>query len=157
MKNALQAVKSFGSRSIVTYPCSDPGYQGVLDALAEIKNDPQFLIFKNIDNLDFLGLMSGAKAIIGNSSSALVEAPYFHLPAVNIGRRQQGRDREENVVDAEAKPEEIIRAVNYALTNKNFRIKLARCGYRLGNGRGAEKILQVLKSIKITPKLFRKQ
>ncbi len=156
-KNILAAMKDSGYKAAITYPCSDPGYQGVLDAMAEVKNDPQFLIYKNIDNLDFLGLMAGARAILGNSSSAIVEAPYFQLAAVNVGKRQMGRDREENVVDCEATVDGIKSKIRFVLEDSSFREKLKQCGYRLGNGQAAEKILAVLKTAEINEKLLKKR
>src|SRR3989344_1144578 len=112
-KNILSAIKSLKIRAIVVYPCSDPGYESVIKAIEERSRDAQFLIYKNIENLDFLGLMSGAKAMVGNSSAALVEAPYFKLPAINIGKRQIGRGREHNVVDAEPTLLDITEKLRY--------------------------------------------
>ncbi|MBI2099163.1 UDP-N-acetylglucosamine 2-epimerase (hydrolyzing) [Candidatus Uhrbacteria bacterium] len=156
-RNIFAAVKSFGGRSLVIYPCSDPGYDGVLSAISEISDDPQFLVRKNIDNLDFLGLLAGAGALVGNSSCAFVEAPYLHLGAVNVGRRQEGRDREENIVDSDGKTKSIIGALKYVLEDKSFAGKLRKCGYRLGDGRAAEKIVAVLKKISLDEKLLRKK
>ena len=156
-KIVYQAIKKTGLRSFVLYPCSDPGYEGIIKAIDEIKNDPQFMVYKNIENLDFLSLMSQAKAIIGNSSSALVEAPYFKLPAINIGRRQEGRDREENVIDAKPEISDILKKIKFIENNKKFRAKLKKCGYRLGNGKAGEKIVKVLKNIKIDEKLLKKR
>lgn len=156
-KNLFAAAASFGFKTIVTYPCSDPGYEGVLQAISELKGDEHFFVHKNIENLDFLSLMSGAKAILGNSSSALVEAPYFKLPAVNVGRRQERRDREENVVDSGFETEKIREAISYVLENKSFRKKLEHCGTRLGDGTASEKVLAVIKRIPLDETLLRKK
>src|SRR3989344_996286 len=75
MKNVLRAVSSLGMRAILVYPCSDPGYGGVIKAIMEAKKNPLFSVYKNIPNFDFLGLLKGARLLIGNSSCALVEAP----------------------------------------------------------------------------------
>ena len=156
-RNIFQAIKKLGLRSFVLYPCSDPGYEGIIKAIDEIKEDKQFLVYKNIENLDFLSLMHEAKAMIGNSSSALVEAPYFKLPAINIGRRQEGREREENVIDARPEINDIVKKIKFAESNKDFLKKLKKCGYRLGNGQAGEKIVKVLKKIKIDEKLLKKR
>lgn len=156
-KIVFQAVEKTNQRTFVLYPCSDPGYEGVIKAIEDIKESPNFMVYKNIENLDFLSLMSQAKAIIGNSSSALVEAPYFHLPAINIGRRQEGREREENVIDALPEEKDIVEKIKFIETDKVFREKLEKCGYRLGNGQAGEKIVEVLKKIKIDEKLLKKK
>lgn len=155
-REVFTAVRKCGLRSIVSYPCSDPGYEGVLAALREASRDPQFLVHKNIDNLDFLSLLSSARALVGNSSSAFVEAPYFHVPAINIGKRQIGRDREENVIDVKPAEKGVLQKIHFALGNRAFRRKLSRCGYRLGDGRAGERIMKVLQAVKTDERLFRK-
>lgn len=156
-KNVLNATESFGLRSVLVYPCSDPGYEGVIKAIKEKEGTPHFLVFQNIPNLDFLGLMSGAKALIGNSSSAIVEAPYFKLSAINIGKRQEGRAREENIIDADGTLADIKKKIHYALTDKIFRARLKSCGYRLGSGHAGEKIVSILKKVPLTRELLKKR
>ncbi len=157
MRNLLRALDKCKMRFFVVYPCSDPGYTGVINAIGEVKNNPKFHIFKNIENLDFLGLMDGASVLVGNSSCALVEAPYVHLPAVNIGDRQKGREREENVIDAKPTIADIQRKTEYVLTNSVFRRKLKKCGYRLGDGTTSQKIIRVLKKARIDKTLLEKK
>ncbi len=156
-KAVLEAVGGFGRKAIIIYPCSDPGYQGVINAIEETRQNPQFMIFKNIENLDFLGLMSEASAIVGNSSAALVEAPYFQLPAINIGKRQMGREREDNVVDAPADPQRIGKKIRHVLMDQRFKKKLALCGRRLGDGMASERIVKTLKGVELNGELFRKR
>src|SRR5207237_9014057 len=96
----LEGARATGLRSVVTYPAADPGYEAVLGALAAVDGDRAFVVRPNVENEVYLGLMAGAEALVGNSSAALVEAPYLRLPAVNVGDRQRGRDRDPNVVEA---------------------------------------------------------
>jgi len=157
MQALLTAVKFTGLRAIVTYPCSDPGYEGVLSAIEEVKNDSTFLIHKNIDNLDFLGLLAGAKALVGNSSSALKEAPYFKLAALDIGRRQEGREKESNVHTVGMSMKDIEKGLNFILCDKKFRSGLLkRCGFLFGDGCASEKILKMIKKIDLNDRLLRK-
>jgi GDP/UDP-N,N'-diacetylbacillosamine 2-epimerase (hydrolysing) len=144
-----------GLRSVVTYPCSDPGYEGVLEALAIRAESPELLIFPNLENDVYLGLMADAEALVGNSSAALVEAPYLRLPAVNVGRRQEGRERDPNVVDAPPEPEPIAGAIR-RVRDARFRTALDGGG-RLGDGRAAQRIVDVLRSIPLDDRLARKQ
>ncbi len=156
MGNILKTLRVTGMRSVVLYPCSDPGYLGIIESIEKVKNKPQFLVYKNIENLDFLGLMSGAKAIVGNSSSSLKEAPYFKLPALNIGRRQEGREMEDNVYTVGVKKEEIEKGTKFILSDSGFKSNLKSCGRMLGDGHASEKILKVIKSINSNDKLLRK-
>lgn len=151
------AAKESGLSWLATYPCSDPGYEGVIAALERRENDAQFRIYKNIGNLDFLGLMAEAELMLGNSSSALVEAPYFKLPALNVGKRQIGRDREENVVDVEPHREAIAEKIKFVLEDAAYRAGLERCGRRLGDGHASEKILKILRALAIDERLMRKR
>lgn len=156
-KEVFKATDNSTLHWVVTYPCSDPGYDAIVSEIEKRIENPRYIIRKNIDNLDFLGLMAGAKVILGNSSCALTEAPYFQLAAVNVGNREFSRDHEENVVDSGVKAEEIRKSIKYALENKPFRKKLARCGTRLGDGTASEKVLAVIKHIPINEKLLRKK
>ena len=158
-KNLFDVLGALPMKSVILYPCSDPGHDAVIRAILDSKKKfgDKFLVFKNIENLDFLGLMSGAKFMAGNSSAALVEAPYFRLPAINIGKRQIGRDREKNVIDAGFSRKEIKSAADFVLYDKSFRRALASCGHRLGDGNASEKILKVLRNVKIDESLLRKK
>jgi GDP/UDP-N,N'-diacetylbacillosamine 2-epimerase (hydrolysing) len=145
------AVRDTGLRAVVTYPCSDPGYEGVLAALAGLDGDGRFVVRRNIDNDVYLGLMAEAEALVGNSSAALVEAPYFALPAVNVGRRQDGRTRDANVLDTASERESIRAAIGRALAVK------PEVAHRLGDGRASERIVEVLKRVPLDDRLRRKQ
>ena len=155
MYQLLSALKSYGTRTIIVYPCSDQGYQGTLAAINKFKNVPFFDVYKNIEALDFWGLQSGAKLFIGNSSSGLMETPYFKLPTVNIGNRQKGRIHDNNVIDASPKPTAILSAINRALS-KSFRSKISN-HHVFGNGQAGKKIVAVLKNVEINDKLLMKK
>jgi GDP/UDP-N,N'-diacetylbacillosamine 2-epimerase (hydrolysing) len=145
------AVRDTGLRAVVTYPCSDPGYEGILAALAELDGDGRCVVRRNIDNDVYLGLMAEAEVLVGNSSAALVEAPYFALAAVNVGRRQDGRTRDANVVDSPRDRESIEAALERALALR------PEAAHRLGDGRASERIVEVLKHVELDDRLRRKQ
>ena len=129
--------------------------RGIVAALSQVEQDDGFIVRRNIDNDVYLGLMAGADAMVGNSSAALVEAPYFSLPTVNVGLRQDGRAREPNVVDANGDRSSLDAAVARAL-DPSFRAGL-RPTRRLGDGRAAERIVAVLKDLPLDDRLRRKQ
>jgi GDP/UDP-N,N'-diacetylbacillosamine 2-epimerase (hydrolysing) len=151
----LRGIELSGLRAVVTYPCSDPGYEGVLEALAARADHSAFLIRPNVENDTYLGLMATAEALVGNSSAALVEAPYFRLPAINVGLRQTGRERDPNVVDVEASAEAVSAAIA-RVREPRFRDELRAEG-RLGDGHASERIVSVLRSLPLDERLFRKQ
>ena len=94
--------------------------------------------------------------MIGNSSSGLLEAPSFKKPAINIGRRQDQRIRAQNVIDCKFNKNQIKRAINKAQSN-DFLKKIKNIKNPYGNGDSSEKILKVLKKIKINDKLMIKK
>lgn len=151
-----EALSRFGMRSIIIWPCSDQGYKGVLRALDAYTDCPYFSVHKNIEAVDFWGLMAGASLMVGNSSSGLMETPYFTLPAVNIGHRQDGRARDTNVLSVlEPTPEKILAAMRKALSpafKKNMKNHFV-----FGRGGAGKKIARVLKEIPLGASLLEKK
>jgi UDP-N-acetylglucosamine 2-epimerase len=88
----------------------------------------------------FYDLLRHAVAIVGNSSSALMEAPSFDLPAVNIGTRQAGRLRGANVIDVGYSTEEILAGIEQALA-----LRLEGIINPYGDGHAVPRIIQALK------------
>ena len=78
----------------------------------ENEDSQGFHFFRNFSPEDYIRLMRAAKCIVGNSSSGIREASFLGLPAVNIGSRQNGRERAENVVDVSDDSHEIERAIS---------------------------------------------
>jgi UDP-N-acetylglucosamine 2-epimerase (non-hydrolysing)/GDP/UDP-N,N'-diacetylbacillosamine 2-epimerase (hydrolysing) len=158
MQAVLTTVKQRQLRSIVVWPCSDHGYQGILDAIHEVENDPLFSIYKNIDAPDFWGLQEEASVFIGNSSAGLIEAPYFNLPVINIGLRQIGRERADNCIDVpEVNGSNLDAALDTALSAE-FRKQLEDHGSRpFGKGDSAERMVEVLKTVQLGTALFEKR
>jgi UDP-hydrolysing UDP-N-acetyl-D-glucosamine 2-epimerase len=88
----ITAIKGFRKEvdTIAIYPCSDPGYQTIIDYL-EAASCENFQVFKNIPGELFRPLLRLAKAIVGNSSTGIIEAPFVGTWGVNIGKRQRNR------------------------------------------------------------------
>ena len=153
-KETLLAARQTGMRCLVILPYNDAGSVGVRDALNEFGN-ANFTIERNVSRATYGGLLSTAEVLVGNSSSALIEAPSFHLPAVNIGNRQRGRERGINVIDCEGKQRAIFEAIQKALSPA-FKKSVQTCVSPYGDGKSSEKILKILKSITIDKKLLEK-
>lgn len=158
MKAVLEGIRRRGMRWVLVYPCSDHGYQGTLDAIDEFSGDAEFLIHKNIPAPDFWGLEAEAAVFIGNSSAGLIEAPYFNLPFINIGLRQNGRERGKNVVDVPSPTSGAVKkAVGRALSLEfNRRIERNRA-LPFGDGRAGERMVSFLKEVPLGAELFEKR
>lgn len=86
--------------------------------------------------------------MIGNSSSGLIEVPSFKKPTVNFGIRQQGRIKADSVIDATEQVDEIIEAIDVALS-KSFQSKLLNCISPYGSGEVSLNIKNTLKTIDV--------
>jgi UDP-N-acetylglucosamine 2-epimerase len=97
--------------------------------------------------------MALAAAMVGNSSSGIIEAPSFALPVVNVGSRQAGRVRAANVIDVGYERAEIAQAIGRAMTPE-FRGSLHGLDNPYGDGRAAERIVTRLKSVALDERLI---
>lgn len=156
MRQTMEAIKELGYQSIVIYPNADAGGREMIKVIKKYKKHSFIKIFKNINHQDYIGLLQVSGAIIGNSSGGIIETASFHLPAINIGIRQRGRERAENVIDVDYNKRQIKTAIKKALFYKNFKKKAARCKNPYGNGYAGKKIANVLSKIKIDKNLLQK-
>jgi UDP-N-acetylglucosamine 2-epimerase (non-hydrolysing)/GDP/UDP-N,N'-diacetylbacillosamine 2-epimerase (hydrolysing) len=132
---------------LFVYPNADAGSYALIErtkALAAAR--PHTHIFVNLDPIAYWSLLGQVDALIGNSSSGIMEAASFALPAVNVGLRQQGRERARNVIDAPAETAAILRALNQAL-DPEFRRTLRGMENPYGDGTAAETIARVLTTV----------
>jgi len=112
-----------------------------------------------VDNLGtrrYFSVMAQAAAMVGNSSSGIIEAASFHLPVVNIGLRQQGRATAANVIQANCATEEILDAILRA-TSAEFRCRLHDLVNPYGDGHAAERIVGRLRVEPLGDKLIQKR
>ncbi|MCK4781633.1 UDP-N-acetylglucosamine 2-epimerase (hydrolyzing) [Candidatus Parcubacteria bacterium] len=157
ISETMEAVKETGLQSIVIYPNADAGGRSMIKVIEEYRKCSFIQIYKSFARKDYLSLMNIASVMIGNSSSGIIESSVFHLPVINIGTRQKGRERSENVINVDYNKEQIKKAIQKALYNKKFREKVKKCKNPYGNGNAGIKIAGLLSKIKINNKLLQKQ
>jgi len=161
IKETLEAAKEFceenGGQVVAVYPNADAGGREMIKVIDGYARYSCFKIFKNIPRNDFIRLMANANVMVGNSSSAIIEAPYFHLPVVNVGTRQRGRERSTNIIDVGYSKEGIKSALNKAVSDTKFLAKVMTCKTPYGDGNTGVRIANVLKSIKTDYNLLQKQ
>jgi len=155
IRETLEAVAELGHQTIVLYPNADAGGRQIISQIQKYRNCKNIQTFKNLPHDDYLGLLRIASVLIGNSSSGIIEAPSFHLPVVNIGSRQEGRERSQNVIDTGHDKEEIKAAITTALNDRSFQKKVLRCRNPYGDGNSGERIVRILRSF--DPSAFRIQ
>ncbi|MFQ5718195.1 MAG: UDP-N-acetylglucosamine 2-epimerase [Acidobacteriota bacterium] len=113
-------------------------------------------LFENLDPLTYWSLLRHAVALVGNSSSGLMETPAVRLPAVNVGRRQEGRERAANVVDAPADPDAIGAALD-RITRPAFVQSLHGLHNPYGDGHAGERLAEILAALPSRRELLLKQ
>ena len=119
----------------------------MIDAYAQ-KNTLRVKAFTSMGQLLYLSAMKNVDLVIGNSSSGLLEAPYFRKPAVNLGDRQKGRLRAESVIDCEEKEQVIMSAIEKALSLE-FQEILQNVVSPYGQGDASLKIKEYLKKVSL--------
>ena len=152
IQQTLDAVLSTNYQVILIYPNADAGGRAMIDKINEYDIDA----YKNIPHDDFIGLLSLASVLIGNSSSGIIESSSFKLPVINIGTRQSGREKAENVVDVGYNSNEILGALNY-IESEEFITKLNNCDNPYGDGNAGNRICKILKETEINNNLLNKK
>jgi GDP/UDP-N,N'-diacetylbacillosamine 2-epimerase (hydrolysing) len=147
---SIDAVRSSGLPAIAIGSNNDAGGRALLDRL----DTAGLTAHRSVPHDDYLALLSGAAVLVGNSSSGIIEAPMLGVPAVNVGERQGGRQRGDNVIDVPADSDAIAAAIAEA-TRPEFRTRLSRRS-PYGDGRAAPRIVDALLATPIDERLLRK-
>lgn len=152
----LGALETVERPLVFTAPNADTSGRQIRSAIAAfVEQQKRARLVVSLGTQAYFSLMRIAAAMVGNSSSGMVEAASFELPVVNIGERQRGRLHGGNVVHAAANRGDISAAMARALEPK-FRAGLRGMQNPYGNGEAAEKIVRVLKVAELE-RLIRKR
>ena len=155
VKVLIKALSAFDYNKIWILPNNDAGSQSVRRTLLQNRSSDTY-IFDNLSRVNYLGLLKYCEAIVGNSSSGLLEAPTFSTPAVNLGRRQADRVQGANVINAEFIEKDIREAICRAISTK-FKDEIANCQNPYGDGKSSERIIRILLQIPIDDNLLVKK
>lgn len=129
---------------VITLPNNDPGASVIRTTLEEAARSPRRVAVESLGERFYWTLLKNADAMLGNSSSAIVEAPAVALPAVNVGARQKGRLRAANVIDVEPVGEAVREGLRRAL-DPTFRTSIGDASRAaFGDGHAGERILELL-------------
>ncbi|WP_186647670.1 UDP-N-acetylglucosamine 2-epimerase [Fluviispira vulneris] len=163
---ALWRLANEGVQIVITYPNNDVGCKIIIEQINYFinnRNNKNIYIYPSLGQKNYYGFLSLAldmnKKIVccGNSSSGIKETPAFYCPTVNIGTRQNGRLRAENVLDVSYDENEIYSKIRYSLYDVDFRNKCREIINPYGQGDASEKILDVLMKIKLNNEILNKK
>ena len=152
----LAALRECGLPVVFTMANADTNGRAIIRMLEEfVSSYPQARMVANLGTQAYFSLMACAAAMVGNSSSGIIEAPSFGLPVVNVGTRQQGRVRGENVIDVGYGRNEIIEGIEKAIAPE-FRESIRGLPNPYGDGHASALIVNHLKWASLDHKLTSK-
>ncbi|GGB71984.1 UDP-N-acetyl glucosamine 2-epimerase [Flavobacterium suaedae] len=135
---------------IFTKPNADTDGRIIIELIDEYvaKNTSKAIAYTSLGQLRYLSAIQYMDAVIGNSSSGLIEVPSFKTPTINIGDRQQGRVKGVSVIDCEANEADIVSAIEKALSSE-FKMLLKDSHNPYGSKNSSTEIVKVLKEAKL--------
>lgn len=144
----LRAVQELDLPAIVLWPNADAGSEHIARGIRKFReheDDSKLHFFKNLPTTDYIRLMAKTACLVGNSSSAIREGSFIGTPGVNVGPRQEGRQRGSNVVDVAYDRNEIGAAVRQQLGHGPY-------GHEpiYGDGRAGQRIADVLAQVELS-------
>lgn len=144
----LLAVRESGLPVLWFWPNVDAGADGTSNAIRTFREQERpvgFHFFKNMAPDDFLRVLVNSRALVGNSSVGIRECSFLGVPVVNIGSRQRGRERGDNVIDVGYDRDEIVAAIGKQVGRGRLESDLL-----YGDGRAGERVAEVLATAPLT-------
>ena len=145
-KNLFTAMKEslYEYQIVITKANADFGGKEINDYMEQaVKENPeQFVIVPSLGQTRYFSYMKQVQLVIGNSSSGILESPYLGIPTINIGERQKGRHRCENILQSGTTEEDIKSAIA-EVQNGRFAVK----SNYWGDGNASSKIVKILKEV----------
>jgi len=163
--DALQRLADEGVQVIATYPNNDAGGKAIIEKLNEMdqKQISGIQVHRSLGRYLYHGVLALAKesshkvACVGNSSSGIKETAVFGCPTINIGSRQAGRLRGDNVLDVEYNSDELVAAVKRCFDDGAFRSQCRETDNPYYLGDAGKKVADVLAKVPLGQELIRKQ
>jgi UDP-hydrolysing UDP-N-acetyl-D-glucosamine 2-epimerase len=154
IKCLLAALEKTDATLIFTYPNADAGGRVIIEKIRDyVAQHKRAYFLVNLGTQGYFSMMQHAAVMIGNSSSGIIEAASFRLPVVNIGNRQKGRVRGDNVIDVGYTQAEILAGIDEA-TSSGFSKKISNMRNPYGDGQAATRIADKLRQVKINKTLI---
>lgn len=161
---AMRSLAADGFQVIITYPNNDAGGKRIINQIETFgaENFENIQIHRSLGRFNYHGVLNlcgkvGRGVCVGNSSSGIKETAIFGCPVVNIGSRQDGRLRADNVIDVPYKTEDILAAIRKCTDDDKFRHHCQQVKNPYGAGNAGEKIAQILATVNCDSKLLQKK
>jgi UDP-hydrolysing UDP-N-acetyl-D-glucosamine 2-epimerase len=148
----LDALDQYATHQvIITYPNADDGGRRIIPMLEQyaLNNPQRVLAIKSLGQLRYLSAVKYATAIIGNSSSGIIEVPAFNVPTVNIGTRQKGRLAASSVIHCDTDEKSITEAIDCAV-NRRHMVEGEIVENPYGQGDASGQIIEFMKNLQVS-------
>ncbi|WP_371504477.1 UDP-N-acetylglucosamine 2-epimerase [Nitrosopumilus adriaticus] len=143
IKETLNAVMELDIQAILIHGNADAGGKRI----SKIFKNYKIKQFNALSFEQYINLLKHSSALVGNSSSGIMEAPFLKIPSINIGTRQTGRLRQKSIIDVDYNKTQIKKAIKKALYDKRFLSQIRRQDKPYGSGHASEKIVKILEKI----------
>ncbi|AZQ14282.1 UDP-N-acetylglucosamine 2-epimerase [Halorubrum sp. PV6] len=157
MAETLDAVESFDAQVILIYPNSDAGGDTIISEIESRDDTTPIRTFRSLPRREYLGIMDAVDVMVGNSSGGIIEAPSFSLPVVDVGPRQEGRERAENTLSVAHNSSEIRDAIRMCLDDPEFQQRVERYENPYDYGGAGRLIADHLSEVDLNEDLIRKR
>jgi len=153
----LAALRESGLPVLFTLPNADTGGRQITQMIKDfVADQPSSQVVENLGTQGYFSVMAQASAMVGNSSSGIIEAASFALPVVNIGTRQKGRLRGKNIIDVDYDRKSVLAGLEKAISNE-FCSEIAGFKNLYGDGKATQKVVEKLKRVDLDDMLLVKQ
>lgn len=157
IRELLAALTEVSRPIVFTYPNADAGSHEIIEAIEKyVSANSNARAVRNLGRRIYCSLLKQSAAMVGNSSSGIVEAASFELPVVNIGNRQKGRLAAPNVIHCPANRKAIRDAISKA-TSFDFRTSIRGIQNLYGDGHASERIVRIMKEVSLDQRLIVKR
>ena len=142
MEYSINKILNLNLKVLITFPNNDTGADKIISVIESFRSNKNVVINKNLGALGYYSAIYNSKFVIGNSSSGIIEVPYFNKISVNIGRRQDGRDLDQNVWSIHADLKELNSLIE---RGKLINWQSSSCNSLYGSGDSIKLINGILK------------
>jgi len=141
----LKAIKELKIQTVIIHGNADAGSK----TISKIIKDSKIHNYPNLPYEKYINLLKHASVLVGNSSSGIIEAPFIHIPSINIGTRQAGRLSSNSIINVKYDKKKIKKAIKKAINDKKYLSKVKKNKNYYGNGNAAKKIVKILERLEL--------
>ncbi|MCG3223990.1 MAG: UDP-N-acetylglucosamine 2-epimerase (hydrolyzing) [Candidatus Heimdallarchaeota archaeon] len=153
----MSVLKELQIETIFIYPNYEMGGDRIINEIEHAKRHNWIKVYKNLPTEEYLSLLKYSFLIMGNSSSGIIESSALGIPSLNLGTRQNKRERDVNVIDLPFEKQLIIDAIKKLQEDEEYYSEKSNTQGIYGKGKTATKICDILENVKIDIELLNKK